>query len=111
METFLAKSSVEKLKWVENLWNKWLKSRYNDNSFLQVSIRTIFDEFPGVAPQYLACSLSKCGTKRIGLSSKKLYHIVAIIQMFQKDQGKKVDIFKDEAYRSLRLAMDKKWRG
>ena len=97
-DSFLSSSSIKHFKWVCNLWNKWLETS-QDETLLKVSLDSIFDQFPAVAPNYLALFINEAKTME-GKEFKPttLYHIAATVQMYLRDQSKGIKNFPSSKY-------------
>ena len=52
--SMLSDASIEKIGWVKNMWQRWIKSKAETNdTILQCDIVSLFRNFRGAASDYL----------------------------------------------------------
>ena len=108
----LSDASIEKIGWVKNMWQRWIKSKAETNdTILQCDIVSLFRNFRGAASDYL-CDFFEKIRKEDGnpYSPRTLSHIMAVMCMLLKDEGINVNLFENREFLNVQKTLDRKMK-
>ena len=98
----LSDARIEKIGWVKNMWQIWIKSKAETNdTILQYDIVSLFRNFRGAASDYL-CDFFEEIRKEDGnpYPPRKLSHIMTVMCMLLKDEG--INVFSSPFRHAIR---------